>query len=533
MSMVINTNTASLIAQAAQSRTQGELETAMERLSTGKRINSASDDAAGMAMSSRMESQIKGLAMATRNAGDAQSLVDATEGAHDEITNILHRMRELSVQAANSTNVASDVTNLQTEMDQLLAEIDRIAGQTSWNGMNLMDGSFSSKSFQIGPEAGQKVSVDVKDTSSSQIGSYRFEAEGALRLDNNGTTTGPFTADTYTFSGPKGLATVAGTATQSAKQFAAAVNAKTNETGVSASAVTKAMLNVGATIGGIADAAVVTGTVTMSFKLNGTLVDGVSITSSDLTDLRDKINAQTAVTGVVAQLGSSTAKDSLILTDADGDNIDIDDFETDDDNAVIQVATLESNGSTLAAGGKTDSAPTEALATAKYGMVTVLEDGSGGTAAHDRVVIGGATILSATGAFTVTGGAAMDNTDDQAAAGHIKTTSASGILTAVSGADITTISGAESAITSIDGAIDMITSRRADLGAISNRLDYTINNLTSSKVNMEASKSRIADADFAVETSNLTKAQILSQAATAMLAQANASKQSVLSLLQG
>ena len=533
MSMVINTNTASMIAQSAQATTQRELETAMERLSTGKRINSAADDAAGMAMSSRMESQIKGLTMAMRNAGDAQSLIDATEGAHDEITNILHRMRELSVQAANSTNVSSDVANLQSEMDQLLAEINRIAGQTSWNGMNLMDGSFNSKSFQIGPDAGQKVSVSVSDTSSTALGSYTFEAEGNLYLDNNTGTTGPFTADTYTISGPKGNANVEGTATQSAKQFAAAVNAKTNETGVSASSVTKAKLSVDSSLmGTIATAANVTGTVSIDLDINGTSISTASITSSDLRDLRDKINAISSTTGVVATMGSASSNTSIILTDADGDNINIDNFETSADDTTIEVATLESDGSTLAAGQGTASAPDEALATAKYGMVTTLEDGSGGTLAHDRVVIGGATTFSATGEFTITGGAAMTG-DDATAAGHIKSTSASGTLSAVSTSNITTVSGAESAIKAIDGAIDMITSRRANLGAISNRLDYTVNNLTQSRVNMEASQSRIEDADFAMETSNLTKAQILSQAATAMLAQANASKQSVLSLLQG
>lgn len=533
MSMVINTNTASMIAQAAQANTQRGMETAMERLSTGKRINSAADDAAGMAMSSRMESQIKGLTMAIRNAGDAQSLIDATEGAHDEITNILHRMRELSVQAANSTNVSSDVANLQSEMDQLLAEINRISGQTSWNGMNLMDGSFTAKSFQIGPDAGQKVSVSVSDASSTALGAFTFEAEGNLFLENNGGTTGPFTADTYTFSGPKGNATVEGTATQSAKQFAAAVNAQTNATGVSATAVTKALLSVDSTnIGTIADAASVTGTVTVNLDINGTAISAASITSSDLRDLRDKINAISSTTGVVATMGSTSVNTSIILTDSDGDNIAIDNFETSHDGTHIEVATLESDGSTLAAGQGTEAAPDEALATSKYGMVTTLEDGSAGEAGHDRVVIGGSTTMSATGEFTITGGAAMTG-DDATAAGHIKSTSASGVLSSVSTSDITTLAGAESAIKAIDGAIDMITSRRANLGAISNRLDYTMNNLTDSRVNMEASQSRIEDADFAVETSNLTKAQILSQAATAMLAQANASKQSVLSLLQG
>jgi flagellin len=527
MSMVINTNTASMIAQAAQATTQREMETAMERLSTGKRINSAADDAAGMAMSSRMESQIKGLTMAIRNSGDAQSLIDATEGAHDEITNILHRMRELSVQAANSTNVSSDVANLQSEMDQLLAEINRIAGQTSWNGMNLMDGSFSSKSFQIGPDAGQKVSVSVADSSSTALGSYNFEAEGNVYVDAADVTTGAFTADTYTFSGVKGNANVTTLANDTAKEFAAAINAKTHLTGVSASAVTNVLISAGGVTGTNATEAV-SGTVAVDMNINDVAIATAAITSSDMRGLRDAINAIAAQTGVTAKMGSSNA--DIILTDIDGDDIIIDNFDTDDNGTILGVAALKADQSTYAVGAGSATDPSEAVSTDKYGSVTVLTDAN--TAGFQYVAIGGSTTLTSTGDFTVTGGAALTG-NDAAAAGHIKSTSASGTFSAISASNITTLSGAETAIKAIDGAIDMITARRANLGAISNRLDYTMNNLTDSRVNMEASQSRIEDADFAIETSNLTKAQILSQAATAMLAQANASKQSVLSLLQG
>ena len=520
MSMVINTNTASMIAQAAQSTTQREMETAMERLSTGKRINSAADDAAGMAMSSRMESQIKGLTMAIRNSGDAQSLIDATEGAHDEITNILHRMRELSVQAANSTNVSSDVANLQSEMDQLLAEINRIAGQTSWNGMNLMDGSFTSKSFQIGPDAGQKVSVSVEDSSSTALGSYNFEGAGNVYVDAADVTTGAFTNDTYTISGVKGNADVTTLANDTAKEFAAAINTKTHLTGVTASASTNVLISASGVTGTAATEAV-SGTVAVDMNINNVAITQAAITSSDMRGLRDAINAIAAQTGVTAKMGSTNA--DIILTDIDGDDIIIDNFETDDNGTILGVAALKTDQSTYAGAE-------EANATDKYGFVTVLKDGN--SAGFQYVAIGGSTTLTSTGDFTVTGGAALTG-DDATAAGHIKSTSASGTFSAISASNITTLAGAETAIKAIDGAIDMVTARRANLGAISNRLDYTINNLTDSRVNMEASQSRIEDADFAIETSNLTKAQILSQASTAMLAQANASKQSVLSLLQG
>jgi flagellin len=247
MSMVINTNTASLIAQQAQTATSKAMDTAMERLSTGKRINSASDDAAGMAMSSRMESQIVGLAAAMRNAGDAQSLINTAEGSYNEVTNILNRMRELAVQAANDTNVASDRTNLQSEITQLNSEINRIASQTTWNGMNLLDGTFSNKQFQIGSESGQTVALNVTDTSSTALGSYNFEAVGGLYLENAGVAVSGASTDPgdYTVLGPKGTTTVAVTAGDSAKEFAAAMNAVTSSTGVTASAVTKVLLSTG------------------------------------------------------------------------------------------------------------------------------------------------------------------------------------------------------------------------------------------------------------------------------------------------
>ncbi|MDA9331786.1 flagellin [bacterium] len=518
MSMVINTNTASLIAQAAQSKTQGEMETAMERLSTGKRINSSSDDAAGMAMSARMESQIKGLTMSMRNAGDAQSLVDATEGAHDEITNVLHRMRELSVQAASSTNVSSDLTNIQTEMTQLIAEIDRISGQTTWNGMNLLDGTFASKQFQIGPEAGQTVSVTVANAATSQLGAYEAEAVGHLFVDAADATLTPMTdAETITVAGSKGTVTIASPTSDSAKSFAANVNLQEASTGVSATAVT--IMKISANNSGTTadEAASLADSTTIDLNVNGTAITQASVSSTDMRDLRDKINLITATTGVSAKMGDTNL--DLILTDGDGDNIIIDNFVTNTNATILEVAMLKADSST-------DAGATEADATDEYATNTILKDDS--AAGFQQVVGTGSVSFSAVGDFTISGGEATSTTNADVVPGTL-----SGALSTVSTIDITTIAGANSSIKALDGAIEMITSRRADLGAVSNRLDHTIANLSTNRVNMEASQSRIEDADFAVETSNLTKAQILSQAATAMLAQANASKQSVLSLLQG
>lgn len=504
MSMVINTNIGSLIAQQAQSNTSSAMDTAMERLSTGKKINSASDDAAGMAMVTRMESQIKGLSMAMKNAGDAQSLVDTSEGAMDEITNILQRMRELAIQSASDTNVASDRSNLNTEITHLTAEIDRIASQTTWNGTNLLDGTYTGKSFQIGPESGQTVSVSIGSLASSSLGAHTAESMGFI--DGAAATTvtnghdGNASGATYTVTGPKGTQTVTVADDTSAKDLAVLFNAQTQDTGVSASAVTKVSLS-GMTLGG---------TTTVGFNLNSVAVSASNVTNSDLRNLMIAINEKSASTGVTAKLGGSNA--ALILTDLDGDDIKIENFDTglgDGDNH-MDVQVLQSDEST---GADATGA-------------TKLTDVDDGDAEDHSVAITGTVTLTANGTFSVSGGSSGVNAFDG-------TTPTDVAQTTVSSVSVTTAANASAAIKTIDGALSKIAEQRADLGAISNRLDYTVNNLSSVKVNMEASQSRIQDADFAVETSNLTKAQILSQAATAMLAQANASKQSVLSLLQG
>jgi len=521
---VINTNTASINAQYNLNKVNQEMEKAMEQLSSGKRINSAADDAAGLAISTRMESQIKGLGQAMRNAADGQALIDTTEGAHQEVTNILQRMRELAVQSSNDTNVASDRANLQAEMDQLLSEIDRISSQTTWNGMSLLDGTFGSKTLQVGAEAGQTVSVGIESVASNAIGSYTYEAVGNVQVDTSGGSIGAFTADTYTISGPKGNANVSALTGDTAKEFTAAVNAVSHQTGVTAKAETNLLLSAAA-VEGTAALENVTGTVSVDLEVNDVAITSASITSTDLRNLRDAINDISSQTGVTAKMGSSNA--AIILTDIDGDDVKIDAFETDDNATILGVAALKTDGSTIAGDDDADT-------TDEYGFVTVLKDTDGvSSTGFDQVVVGGSTTLSSTAAFDITGGAALSGNDDNTAAGHIKATTASGSLSAVSTSSIRTVSEAQAAITMIDGALDMVSARRGDLGAVSNRLDHTISNLGNIQINIGASQSRIQDADFAKVTGDLTKSQIMSQAATAMLAQANASKQGVLSLLQG
>ena len=504
MSMEINTNVAALNAQLAQSRTNETMETSMQRLSTGKKINSASDDAAGMAIAARMESQIKGLTMAVKNAGDAQSLIDTAEGAHQEISNILQRMRELAIQSANDTNLASERTSLNTEVTNLKAEIDRIANQTSWNGIKVINGDFSSKQFHIGAEALQTISVSIDSSKSSDIGSYSLQ--GTAHANN---VASAISGADLTIEGHLGSKTVTVDEDDSAYDVASAINGQTGSTGVSATAVTKAKLSGLESGAGSVSFTLTTGDGTASISATPTTVN-------DLGALRDAINAKSGITGVTATYNGNT-KSELILTQSAGKNIAITSFDTGTDDKDLIVTALDKDGNAETSSTLNDTAT------------------AGGEAALATVT--GQLSLNSIKTFTVTG----DDTTAKQGFFAVDATYAPGATTgggtaeisAISSLDISTSTGANNAIVAIDGALDKINAARGALGAVSNRLDYTLNNLGTIKVNTEASLSRIEDADFAVETSNLTKSQILSQAATAMLAQANASKQSVLSLLQG
>ena len=504
MSMVINTNVAALNAQLAQSRTNEAMETSMQRLSTGKKINSAADDAAGMAIAARMESQIKGLSMAVKNAGDAQSLIDTAEGAHQEISNILQRMRELAIQAANDTNLASERTSLNTEVTNLKAEIDRIANQTSWNGVTVMNGDFSAKQFHIGAEALQTISVSIDSAKSSSIGAFTLEGTAHAKA-----AASDIQSSTLAIEGHIGSSNVTVGAGDSAYDVAAAVNAVTGSTGVTATAVTKAKLSGLEASAGSVSFTLTTGDGAASISATPT-------SSSDLGALRDAINAKTGITGVVATYNGNT-KSELIMTHSAGKTIAITSFDTGTNDKDLVVTSLDKDGNAETTSTLND--------TTTAGGEAALSTVTGQLSLHSikTFTVTGDDVTAAQGFFAVDGTNAPGAT----------TSGGSAQISAISSVDISTATGANNAIVAIDGALDKVNSARGALGAVSNRLDYTINNLGTIKVNTEASLSRIEDADFAVETSNLTKSQILSQAATAMLAQANASKQSVLSLLQG
>lgn len=505
MALNINTNIGALGAAASATAANRTMESAMERLSTGLRINTAADDAAGMAISSRMESQIRGLNMAIRNAADGQALIDTTEGAHNEVTNILQRMRELAVQSANDTNVSADRANLQAEVTQLIGEMNRISSQTTWNGVAVIDGTFTGKQLQIGAEDGQILNFEVDSVAATALGNHTVTTNVWSKLNAVANAIDATKGD-VTVSGRLGSETLNMGASATAADLASAANNVSGSTGVTAKAETNAKLNT-FTLGGGATSD------TVSFNIGTTSATAVSIGSvvitnaNDLSGIRDAINNISGRTGITATLGSSNA--DLLLKEANGNNIVIENYTSANATKSTMVLTA------MNIDGTPDTTGTATLAAVA------------GTS--DDAVVTGQVKFSSTGAFVATGGSG--SADD--GAGFVVAAGVGSSLGQVAAIDIDTATGAASAIDVIDAAIEKISAARGDLGAISNRLDNTISNLTNIATNISSSQSRIQDADFATESTNLAKAQILQQAATAMLAQANASKQGVLSLLQG
>lgn len=483
MALVVNTNVASLNAQRNLLGTQNTLNRSLQRLSSGLRINSAKDDAAGLAISDRMNSQIRGLNQASRNASDGISLAQTAEGALQESTNILQRMRELSIQSANDTNTAADRAALQGEVSQLQSELNRIAGTTSFNGRILLDGNFGNAKFHVGSEANEVINVTVGDARAISMGTNTLAATGLAAGPTATTANALVAAGTLDVAGSLGTAVVDYGAADTARDLAAAVNAKADESGVEASAITWANV-------------VVNATGTTTFELYGQNTDVVTVSANvldagDLSELSKAINDVAGATGVTAVL--SDDKSEVYLENTDGYDI----------TATWTAGSIDIDGADV-----------------------------------DGAALGAAQTLAAAGSATVGGYLNFDSskayavTDSNAVLFGAATAQGSA-LSNVATVDISSQTGANDAINVIDGAIAFIDSLRGDLGAVQNRFESTIANLMNVSENISAAKSRIVDADFAAETANLTKAQILQQAGIAMLAQANQTSQAALTLLQG
>ena len=470
--LTITTNVASLNTQRSLAKNTQALASTFERLSTGLRINSAKDDAAGLAISERFTSQIRGLNQAVRNANDAISLARTAENALSETTANLQRIRELAIQAANDTNTASDRAALQEEVDQLIAEIDRIAVQSNFNERNLLDGSYTNAVFQVGAFSNETISFSIRSARTFNLGNQAMVTSASVT--GTALQAGDVTLNGYNVPASLAqndlLSTVDDAASAVAK--AAAINSITAQTGVSA-AVDANVVNLGA-VG--ADTFAIG-----DFTVNGVDIGALTLVANDTTNaLRNAINAHSNVTGVQATLDGTN---NLILTASDGRN--------------IQVAGNNSQGV-----GST--AFTANPAATYYSTVTLSSD--------DAFTIGGNNV----------GRAGL-------AAGPV----AINVAVNVADANITTQTGASSTISLMDVALRQVTDEQARLGAILNRLDAAVSSLSSTSENISAARSQVRDADFAAETALFSRNQILQQAATAMLAQANVSGQTALTLLGG
>jgi flagellin len=501
----------------------------MERLSTGKRINGASDDAAGVAIASRLTSEIRGTNQAVRNAMDGQAMLDTAEGAHIEIEAILQRMRELSVQAANDTNDANDRANLQLELDALTNEIDRIAAVTSWAGQNLLTGTGGTASngqfsFQVGSR------TNAADTITATINSMSAASLGV----GEGTAVASATAAS--------MSTVGGNVLQMAGSV---VSGDVFQFDLNGDTVKITVGTVGAVNGGTLGYSydVFSGGNTSSVLASG---DAQTVTMSTAKGIT--VGAADMVAAVINDLDANSGGHRGILAVADSSDASVTitqalNVTTSTYSGSGATATIADNVTTLRfASGDLDLTHGDAIAITINGEAYTTSVSSGDD--YSETASGVAAQLHAelndgTGSDADLRGLAFSVADS---GGHIDVTITSSVTLAnvtttnansTTSLSITTSSGASTSIGLIDTAIQTVNAQRAALGSVSNRLDSTVSNLTNISNNLQAGRGRIEDADFAAETTNLAKTQILQQASTAMLAQANAAKQNVLSLLQG
>lgn len=595
MALVINTNISSLTAQRALAESNTELQTAMERLSTGSKINSAADDAAGLAMVQRMTAQVRGLAMAVKNANDGQALTQSVEGALGEVSDMLQRMRELALQAANGTNSSADRSFLQSEVNLLIQEISRVSANTRYNGELILDGTFLNKSLQVGIEEGENIIFSVESVAAEMIGAHTLvgNGQGAAAADQAPPSNSTTTNDDIEIFGFLGTVTTAASPGDSAKETAVKVNNLTGQTGVKAYAKTYASLY-----------SATTTQKTYSIKINGYETGNFVIAEGDVESGVDAINQISGSTGVTA----SSSDNKILLFDADGDDITIENSQTlaghndlrvqkvgedgvitntvgsavslavagandatrvsgtlklvspnafsIDQKAVNQVDTVTvgtlanynaSTGATTVGDGTTtvsldyssgapadiDALLADIQADSNYGdLLFTVSKASSTTLAYTWKAAG---VPGATATFASAGAgdeSISTTTTGVASKGYYTENAAAASLKNLTQIQVSTMVAAGDSISIIDAALDKVAQMRADLGAIENRLGYTISNLMNIAEKTADARSRLDDADFALESARLAKAQVIQQAGTSMLAQANQLTQLVLDLLR-
>jgi flagellin len=512
MSLVLNTNIASLNAQNNLSGSQAGLSQALERLSSGLRINSAADDAAGLAISQQFTTQINGTNQAVANANDAVSESQTTAGALNTIVDNLQSIRTLAVESANGSNSASDRAALNNQVQQQIAEITQIAQQTTFNGLNVLNGSSGTTVFQVGANVGNTIAVSLQQgVGANQIGQFSTATGGVV-----GTNAAPGVAltstSTATLSDGTSSVTVGPTANfvgstpfqgaTSAFAKAAAINGAGLQ-GITASAATSETDTAAFStiVGGTTTAA------TFNLSINGQVIFGGSnnvtgtTAATGLTGsaVASQINLFTGTTGVTASVVATGANAGAItLSNTDGSDIN-----------VVQTVTAGTGGTP---GGT--------------GLTTI--GTTGGFTAQGKVTLTDSKPVTITDVGTAGGSAALGFTSG-VATGLSQT--ASGSTATLANQNVLTVAGANNTISSVDAALATVSAFQSQLGAIQNRFTAAVSNLQSTAQNLTQSRSTIQDANFAAETANLTKSQVLEQAGISVLAQANQQPQLILKLL--
>ncbi|MCP4988121.1 MAG: flagellin [Colwellia sp.] len=490
MALSVVTNTASLNAQRNLSKSGEGLATSMQRLSSGMRINSAKDDAAGMQIANRLTSQVNGLAVAQRNANDGISMAQTAEGAMQESSSILQRMRDLSLQSANGSNSAEDRAALQKEMGALQQELTRISETTKFGATSLLDGSFGTKQFQVGANANETINVSLGDMAANAIGAHQIngagtaaaagtrigDTEAALLAANTGTTgdTWSINGTSVTFANGDGASTIARNINDASTGVNAEAKLTTRIQGLSA-----------------ADAG------TFNVYKEGAVEDTFALASygGDMERLTEDLQAAGYNAVFDKALNGGLGGIDVVATDIDG-------FEV-----------------TASAAGTVQMGPVGGLLTSGAGPLSHSAELQ--LSSSDKIGISGTSVNEILG---------------QGFAGNaIASTGGSSALNSVEAIDISgvTSDNSQSAVEVIDAALAQIDSARAGLGAVQNRFTHTISNLANVQENVSASRSRIQDTDFAKETAVMTKNQILQQAGTSILSQANQIPQAAISLLGG
>ena len=552
MPQIINTNIASLNSQRNLNRSQGDLGIALQRLSSGLRINSAKDDAAGLAIAERFTTQIRGLNQARRNANDGISLSQVAEGALQSTADILQRIRELAVQSANATNSSGDRAALNAEVQQLSQELQRIATTTEFNGQKLLDGSFTSAQFQVGANANQTITATSGNFQTQAYGNYRVGGTVALRDNGPGDLVNGSNVDGFPvrFGGnanastittgevPPGMMIASSLGSfnvpydpnSSAEQVANFINLA--QTGVRATSLTTVVVGADDANGGNAGFQQQTSYsflmasdtsspgndpnswTTVSFTIGGSTGAGAANTSDQLNSAVQAFNDVSGKTGFTAKIvKSDNGQYGIQLTNEAGKDLRLVNNSTSGNDVVLEDITVL-DGQTVA------NANAQALSLTAAGNLTTWSSGNG-------TWITGQVILDSDKSFSITTTVAEFWGIQGTAAGTF-----SGQLQAAEKMDISTVEAAMRTLAIVDSSLAGVNGQRARYGALQARFESTILNIETTAENLSASRSRIRDADFAAETAALTRAQILQQAGTAMLAQANQIPQNVLSLLR-